>query len=422
MTAKVRKTFPALRCHMGDWAYYVTFMKFDDVVHWIKRTDQIHSSQELRDMIQRELTNRVNPIADYLIEQKERFFNAIVVGIYGGAPQWYPLEIGDSPVLGSAELDSDTRHAIGLLMLDGNEKLFAIDGQHRVEAIKIALQKDTGLGNEEQSMVFVAHRTDEQGQVRTRRLFSTLNRYAKPVSRGEIIALDEDDAFAITTRQLVEKSPLLKGRVHFGKTAPLQAKDKTHLTSIIALYEITQTVYVPDLTNATIGKKRQIKRLKIRRPSAELLDEIYRTQARYWKLLKMHVPAYQEFFDSDIEKQIPGKYRTEQGGHLMFRPAGQQAFAKTVRTMLERRNNMETVVAKLSSVPMQLNEKPWEYVLWNPSTKRINATVSKVLLENLFLYLVGEKPRDKNYDLLSRYRDILNDQNAQLPPPVNALL
>ncbi len=412
------KTFPALRCHMGDWVYYVTFMKFSDVACWIKRTDQIHQSKELRDMIQRELTNRVGPIADYLLEQKERFFNAIVVGVYGGDPQWYPLDIGESPIFGDANLESDSRHSVGLLVLEGDEKLFAIDGQHRVEAIKLAINRDPSLESEEQSMIFVAHRIDENGRTRTRRLFSTLNRYAKPVSKGEIIALDEDDAFAIITRRLVENLTLLMGRVHFGKTAPLPSKDKTNLTSIIALYEITQLVYVPDLTNADAEKKQQLKKIKIRRPSDDLLEEIYQEQVCYWRLLEKHFPEYQKMFSSVSEKQIAGKYRTREGGHLMFRPAGQQAFAKAVRTMLERGVDMESAVAKLSRVPMQLNQKPWAYVLWNPSTKRINATVSKVLLESIFLYLVGEKPRNKKYDLLSQYRAVVNDPQATLPDPI----
>ncbi len=162
-----RTRFPAIRCSMGDWIYYITYMKFSDVAHWIKRTEEIHKSKKLRDMIQRALTGRVNPIVDYLVEQKERFFNAIVVGVYGGDPKWYSIEVSGSQVLGSPDLDEDSQHSIGLLVLEGNEKLFAIDGQHRVEAIKEALLKEPNLGSEDQSVIFVAHRTDEEGQRRT---------------------------------------------------------------------------------------------------------------------------------------------------------------------------------------------------------------------------------------------------------------
>ena len=285
-----RTTFPAIRCSMGDWIYYVTYMKFSDVAHWIKRTEEIHKSEKLRDMIQRALTRRVNPIVDYLIEQDERFFNAIVVGVYGGDPKWYSIEVSGTPVLESPDLDEDSQHSIGLLVLEGNEKLFAIDGQHRVEAIKEALPKQPDLKDEDQSVIFVAHRTDEAGQRRTRRLFSTLNRYAKPVSKGEIVALDEDDAFAIVTRRLVEEFPLLRsgfkkeaGFVRFGKTTPIPSTDRRSLTSVLALYDITEIIHVPFLD---AQQRRKLQRLKIRRPNDDVLDSIFAEQTTYWSLEK----------------------------------------------------------------------------------------------------------------------------------------
>ena len=105
----------------------------------------------------------------------------------------------------------------GVLRLDGTQTLFAIDGQHRVEGIKQALEDNSELGREEVSVIFVAHRNDSDGMERTRRLFTTLNRYAKPVSKSEIVALDEDDIVAITTRELVEKHPLFQRENLTGK-------------------------------------------------------------------------------------------------------------------------------------------------------------------------------------------------------------
>jgi len=371
-------------------------------------------------MIQRELTPRVTPIADYLIEQQERFFNAIVVGVYGGAPQWYPLEIGSSPILGSADLDEGSRRSVGLLVLDGSEKLFAIDGQHRVEAIKQALERKPELGSEELSVVFVAHGTDEEGRTRTRRLFSTLNRYAKPVSKGEIVALDEDDAFAIVTRRLVEEFSLLKsglgeedaGFVRFAKTTPLPATDQKSLTSILALYDITETIHVPLLDRA---QRQRMKRLKHRRPSDRELAAIFEEQTLYWGLLEKCIPEYQELFRSKSEEEVAGRYRTREGGHLMFRPAGQKAFARALRIMVDRGAEIQDAVAALSSIPMALNVPPWQYVLWNPSTKRINSKASVLLLEGVVLYYVEQRPRRDSYNLLQEYRKVVDDPEAKLP-------
>lgn len=409
ISENVRTTFPALRCVMGDWVYYVTYLTFTDIAFWIKRTDQIHRSESLRDMIQRELSSRAESIADYLINQKERFFNSIVVGVYGGSPQWYPIEIGKSPIV-DLEIDEESAGSVGLLAFSGQEALFAIDGQHRVEAIKQALKRNPDLAKDELGVIFVAHKTDERGRMRTRRLFSTLNRYAKPVSKGEIIALDEDDAFAIVTRRIVEEFSLLKDFVLFAKTAPIPPNNDRHLTTILALYEICQSIYVPILDKRN---QQKYKNLKILRPSDEKLDEIYNVQVAYWETLSKHFLEYQSLFKSKLDERIAARYRTPQGGHLMFRPAGQIAFTRAVRIMMDRGYSMEEAVAKLAKLPMDINEKPWRYVLWDPSTKKITR-VSPLLPESVLLYLVGQEPRSKNYDTLKEYRKVVNDENANL--------
>ena len=74
---------------------------------------------------------------------------------------------------------------------------------------------------------------------RTRRLFSTLNRQAKPVSKGEIVALDEDDAFAVVTRWLVERfRPLTGARVAFSKQTPIPKNNAVAITTILGLYDL----------------------------------------------------------------------------------------------------------------------------------------------------------------------------------------
>ena len=50
--------------------------------------------------------------------------------------------------------------SLGILRLSGEETLFAIDGQHRVQGIKKALEENTELKREEVSVIFVSHRND----------------------------------------------------------------------------------------------------------------------------------------------------------------------------------------------------------------------------------------------------------------------
>ena len=214
---------PALKGIIGDWVYYVTLLPFREVRKRIRRNDEIHETKELQDWLQRELTNRSDNIAEYLATQQQRFFNGIVVGVYGGEPQWYPLSLQPSTYLDPISVDEDVEVSMGILKLSGDEKLFAIDGQHRVEGIKHLAERMGEQTFEEMPdelcAIFVAHKKSPAGLQRTRRLFSTLNRHAKPVSPTEVIILDEDDIVAITCRYLIEKHPLfMEGKISFTKT------------------------------------------------------------------------------------------------------------------------------------------------------------------------------------------------------------
>ena len=208
-------TLPALRARMGDWIYYVTFLQMEEISKRIELAEEVHPSSMLKEMIQRQITDRANPIAEYLLNQQQRFFNSLIVGVYGGSPNWYELAIGTNQLFDAEVLPLYLEGALGILRLDGEEKLFALDGQHRVEGIKKALKKNENLKTDEVSVIFVAHQTGADGMERTRRLFTTLNRYAKPVKKSEIIALDEDDIIAIITRELVEKYPLFREKFLF---------------------------------------------------------------------------------------------------------------------------------------------------------------------------------------------------------------
>ena len=73
----------------------------------------------------------------------------------------------------------------------GQEKIFPVDGQHRVEGIRAALLEKEDLGSETISVMLIGHQNTAEGREKSRRIFSTLNRYVKPVRLGDIIALDE---------------------------------------------------------------------------------------------------------------------------------------------------------------------------------------------------------------------------------------
>jgi DNA sulfur modification protein DndB len=317
-------TFPAIRAWMGDWVYYVTTMTFWDIKQRVVReVTEIHNNKGLSDMIQRVLESRSKEITRYLQTENQRFFSSIIAGVYQGEPQWNSIRITQER--DRLPLDKRTIESVGILELSGKERIFAVDGQHRVAAIKDLITDEEHVNaGEEICVIFVAH--SENHRERTRRLFTTLNKHARAVKAGEKVALDEDDAFAITTRKLVEDyEPLSKERVFYGKTPPIPKNNRKAVTTILTLFKITEIIMTPTKKTRTISQ--ELKMMKNFRPSDEVLEKIYLEQCEFWDALRKYVPSMKEATDAEAEKEIVAKYRTDDGGNLLFRPAGQIAFA-----------------------------------------------------------------------------------------------
>jgi len=296
-----RLLLPALRAHMGDWIYYIAFMTMRDIAERVSVAEEIHTSKSLNELIQRQITNRATQIKDYLLNQPQRFFNALVIGVYGGSPQWFELEIKENLILDPEGLPNYIEGALGILVLEGSEKLFAIDGQHRVVGIRKTVGENDEIGNEEVSAIFVAHRNDPAGLERTRRLFTTLNRYAKPVSKQEIIALDEDDVIAIVTRHLVEEHPLFKDRISLAKGKNVPVRDKRNLTTIVTLYDAL------DVFLRT--KRRGWNDFKKSRPDEGTIEKFYGDAKLLWDTLIAYFPPLKELVDSISSEEVAAKYR-----------------------------------------------------------------------------------------------------------------
>lgn len=380
-----RTTFPALRCTMGDWIYYVTYFRFQDIFDWVKPTEEIHSNRKLARWIQRRLDRaHAGRIADYL-QQNERFFSALVLGVYGGKPEWAELRVSDPrDQLTDAE-EVDLQKSVGVLQLSGSEKLFAIDGQHRVAGIKKAVEDKITDKTDEVAVIFVAHQNSNVGIARTRRLFTTLNKTAKKVSAADIVALDEDNTFAVVTRRLIDECDIFQDKsiVSFAATSALTESDSKSITSVIGLYELVRDLY----PRKHEGWPSRAAAARTRAEKA-VVDAIYSLNERYWSALVTHVPEYGLVIKD--QSRSAGKFRH----HLLFRPVGQRAFAGAVQVLMGRKMRLTTAVKKLLRVEMDVRDKLWHYVLWNPVEKTILwKGRNRIAAESLILHQVGAEPR-----------------------------
>ncbi len=410
-----RMFLPALRGYMGDWTYYSCLMSAKDIAARVSYADEVHQNKGLSELIQRQLKlGRGRKIAQYLQSNEDRFFNSLVIAVYGGSPTWH--ELGDIRAANkrTAEaLTEETKYSIGFLSLDGAERLFALDGQHRLAGIKMAVAKSAEASDDEISIILVGHSNSQIGLRRTRKLFTTLNKTAKPVSKAEIIILDEFDAMAITTRRMVEKGGLFSGnRISFDAQANIRPDDQQHITTIINLYDVLTILF------SKIGGLGSPSRLRLDRPDDSSLDNMLDLSASYFRSVGKYVRPFGEFMNADDRTfaSIVARYRTPEGGNLLFRPIGQKIFAEVVAKLRPQEKSIDAAVKRAAKIPLDLHKDPYAHVLWDSGRGGIERK-AETHTRDVLLYMLGVGTQNEA-TLRERRAGFLGRADADLPAQI----
>lgn len=356
------KTFvPAFKAHVGDWEYYLCLMSYAQVAREISFAYELGGNTDLGKMIQRGIGDRTEQITQYLLSNKHRFLGALVVAAWGGQPEYLELEMDDTAEQGVlAGVDRD----FGVLTFDGTHQFFALDGQHRLRAIKDAIKKDPDLGSEDIGVIVVPHFDNEQGRVATRRLFTNINRNAVKTSQQENIALDEDDGFAILTRRFLDDHPFLskEGVVQVfskqGQSGELKLATRqvpvggSAWTTIGVLYDMLRGLGF-DL-DGTMHKLSQ-------RATDEVLDASYEVLcSRVDSLLKAAGNLEQSYLAAATPKELRAPKGHEGDGHPFMRPVVQIGVVKALAHVIAQRLlTWDEALAELQTLDWRLAAAPF---------------------------------------------------------------
>ena len=404
---------PAIRGIIGNIVYYTSVFTFQQIVERVKKIDdELHTSKSLRDQLQRNLTENYKSIKDYILNHNDRFFNALVLAVYDGEPTWNAIEV---------DFKDDTYHTMGFLQLNGEEKIFPVDGQHRVEGIKAALKVKPELKDETIAVIFIGHQKSPAGMEKTRRIFTTLNRYAKPVKLGDIIALDEDDIVAITTRELLESYPLFMGnKISNAKNSKaIPDSDANAFTTLMSLYECHLTLYKyfkqkHDNKNKPYSSKEINDSLKLR-PNQHTLNAYKSFVTDFWNAFCRSYDGMQEF-SNNLNENAAIAYRNKSGGLVYFRPIGIESLAHALLITAQRMPDkpLLEIVAEYANLRYNLADAPWKGVFWSPNNQTMimgNNPLAVLLL--MYMYnpdLLTEKEMER---LKKRYADALQLENLE---------
>lgn len=373
----------AIKGKIGIWTYYVTAVRFADISNLVSPiTKEISNNDNFSDMLQRAITDNVDGIKEYILNQKERFFNALVLAIYDGNPEWYELEV---------EVEEYKTYSVGVLELSGTEIVFPVDGQHRVEGIKKALKENPKLENEKVPVILIGHQNTAEGKQRTRRLFSTLNRRARKVSDNELIALDEDDVVAVATREIIEHNVLFEGN-RLVNTANKNIASSNHVafTSIIELYQCNRIIF-DHITSLEGLKKKEKDKLLLYRPDDKTTEKYVKVINDFWEAFRKEIPSLKTYVETNYDKLEQLNNRHEKGGNLLFRPIALTQFILALCEYIKLTNcDITIAVQKFNKIPLMIQNKPWKNVLWT-SDNKINGRIRKKEVKNMMLFCVDKE-------------------------------
>ena len=273
------------------------------------------------------------------------------------------------------------------------------------------------MKSERVPVIFIGHSTDEIGMQRTRRMFSTLNRYAKPVSLRDIIALDEDDVVAIASRYLIDNTDLfVDNRILDSKNKSIPETNDMALTTIITYYECNKELlwlFVKDIDVVGLEEKTVKGRSKINeyirhRPKNEIIAAFTEECKDFWEAILNYCP---EIKKPNVKVE---RYRDSNGGSLFFRPIALYPFAKVaVRIKEKYQKSYSEIIGSIPNELLWIQNRLWKKIIWDDVAKKMVMGNAK-LVELILLYitapqLLADKEKEKIIDNLKSIWDESDD-------------
>ena len=438
--------YPALKAKMGSWDYYIVKMKMKEIAAEISFAHEVEEDPTLDTMIQRLLDEKraKEDIFQYLVKREDRFFGSIVVAAIGGNPTFAPVTMESIPEL---KFFADQDFGFGVLKFDGAQKYYALDGQHRLKAIKTLVSpegSDMALVDEyaseddrlleEVSVLIVMPGDDERSErfrSQYRRLFSSLNRYAKPMDQYTNIVMDEDDIFAITTRRLISDHDYFKSTGNY--PASFNVKDRKGKTfskndpwfiSLEGLYDANKIWLITPTRQRDMGwgNKTTLKKfLQYRPQDEESIDNYYDELSMYWSALFEVLP---ELGEENLS--LKRLHDSDEGPDMLyFWPIGLEILIAEARELLNEDlddpdnptlDDCIQVLQPLKEIDWEMHHLPWRNLILvqneNDSWKmrnqdRANAmVVARLILRNMLGTIT---PNDDSLEQLEKlWKDYLD--------------
>ena len=373
--------------------------------------------------------NRVcNEIVPYFTNDNDRFFGCVVVDIYQGYDDviYEPITniVKDLPAAYQVPLQD-----VGFLTFPGKERLIALDGQHRILAMKIAIKGNTAipvgllkgkkptaqmmalephpdLASEEISVIFVKH-TDT---TKIRKIFNKINKYARQTGRGDNIITSDDDVFAIISRRLFAEGGVLQKINNIDlvnwKSNTLSQRSK-QLTTVSALYTIAEILLKDEGFSAKML------------PDEDAIEAGIQENEKFWEALLEGIDVYKKYLALTRMDKPVSSLRNE---NLLMKPVTQMALAHVAYMAKQKKISWRDTVEKINKVDWSFDNSLWFNLLTIGSAqkKMITGKESVRAAGMVISYLVmGNKMTDAEVRCVKEIiRNARNNEDDSLPDMV----
>lgn len=343
-------TFPALRARMGDLEYYVVITTVGEAtrtVQYVEEVDDWGSETPPELKLQRKLNvQRVErEMVPYLLDNGDHFYSALTVEVRP-IPDAAP---GQAAITFEGREKFPGGIEFGVVLLDGTESLYALDGQHRLKSMELAIKQQPQLAREQIALLLVPFQTVHRSQS----LFSDLNRYARAPSKSISLLFTHREALARITKRLCGVVPLLKDRVNMETTT--LSKNARQFITLSTLYEMTK---------ALIGQQ----------ADADDLDEDSAVEelARVWEVMAEGISEWRLVAD---DEEHPAYLRPQ---YLNMHGVCQQAIAFAVgRARSDYPESwMGVVTESFKGIDWRLTNPKWQQIALHGG--RVNNTTTSI--------------------------------------------
>lgn len=338
--------FPAVRGIQAGKEFYTAMFPLKLIPELFREVNIPLVPPDLR--AQRILNKRRIPeIKKYILENPYTYvFSSITISVDGNM-EFEPVGEED--------------YQIGKLKIDKNSRIVINDGQHRIEAIKQALQENPRLAYETISVVVFL----DLGLKRSQQIFTDLNRYSVKPTPSISILYDYRDQMAELARYLAENVYYFKGLVEYEKSSISNRSHK--LFTLSSIYHATKEL---------LGKKGS---------KIEISDRERTLSLEFWEKVGSNIPEWEKIKKGEL---APYKVRREYiHSHGLFL----NAIAIVGRVIITNQLDLQEILSRLRNINWHRSNPDWEGIALNKG-RLSKANVSVKATANFILKkILGEE-------------------------------